>query len=117
MRHGNDSRGNGCIIGIADYIGDKGAVDLQGVDREALEIAEGGIAAAEIIDRNLYLDSAELDQRPDRQVDVLHGSLLSDLDLQAMGGEAGFHQGGFDELWEVFFHELAAEMFTAMRKS
>ena len=28
MRQGHDSAGNGCVIGVADYIADEGLVDL-----------------------------------------------------------------------------------------
>src|SRR4051812_14372254 len=43
---------NGAVHGVRDDVANEGAVDLQEVDGQRLEIRERGHAAAEVIERN-----------------------------------------------------------------
>src|SRR5437763_6926378 len=40
------------VVGAAAEIADKGAVDLDGVDRERLQMPQRGVAGAEIVERD-----------------------------------------------------------------
>ena len=51
VRHFNNGAGDGGVVRVLGQIGNEGAVDLQRVHREAFEVAERGIAGAEIIQR------------------------------------------------------------------
>jgi hypothetical protein len=51
---------------------DEGAVDLQRADGEALQVAQGRIARAEIVDAQLHAERPELFERVRSRLDVLH---------------------------------------------
>src|SRR5262245_65563101 len=66
---------------------DKGPVDLDLVEREAAQVAERGIAGAEIVHRYAYTELLELMQDRQRALAVLHEDALGDLELEAIGRE------------------------------
>src|SRR5215207_8446045 len=53
MPHCDDCRGNGRIIRLEGNLPHERAIDLEGVEREVLEIAERGIAGPEIVHRKM----------------------------------------------------------------
>jgi hypothetical protein len=56
---GDDGVHDGHAIG-AGHVGHKALIDLERVDREALEIAEGGVPGAEVIDGELQPERLQL---------------------------------------------------------
>ncbi|MNG11324.1 hypothetical protein D3C84_948580 [compost metagenome] len=72
---------------------DERPVDLQGVQRQALEVSQGGIASAEVIDRQRYAQGAYLLQQHQGIGNVAHQRILGDLQFQAMGFDPGIAQG------------------------
>ena len=67
---------------------DEGAVDLDLVEREALQIAQRGIAGAEIVQRDPDAELAQLMQHVERRLVVANQHRLGDLELQPAGGKA-----------------------------
>ena len=63
---------------------DEAAVDLDGVDRQFLQIGQGGIAGAEVINRNLDAHVGQFAQFADGAIDVAHQCAFGNLDLDAM---------------------------------
>ena len=59
---------------IASKIHDKGAVDLDLVERERLQIAQRGVAAAEIVHRNSYAHLPQPMQRHQVRIVLLEGA-------------------------------------------
>src|SRR5262249_62198432 len=78
----DDRLRDGLVVGVARDVLDERAVDLHAVDREALEIAERGVARAEVVDR--YRDAERLDplQPLGGVLRVLHRHRLGDLELE-----------------------------------
>ena len=61
---------------------DEAAVDLQLVEREALQIAERRIAGAEIVERDAHAERAQRVQQPQRRVAAFEEDRFGDLDLE-----------------------------------
>ena len=76
----------GRALRLAD-IGDEAAVDLDLVEREALQIAQRGIAGAEIVERNADPDGAQLVQHRERRIVVADQHRLGDLELEPACGQ------------------------------
>ena len=70
-------------------VGDEAAVDLDLVERKALQIAQRGIAGAEIVERDPYPDGAKLMQDGKRRVVVADQDRLGDLELEPARRQAG----------------------------
>src|SRR5438105_1996333 len=67
MTERRDGRDDGAVGGVRTEPGDEAPVDLEGVDREAFEVAERGVAGAEVVDRQPYADvfqAAQHHRRP-----------------------------------------------------
>jgi len=47
---GDDGACDGFVVGVSEQIADKGTVDLQLIEGHELEVAEGGIAGAEVVE-------------------------------------------------------------------
>jgi len=84
----DDGAHDGCVVGVVRQAADEGLVDLQEIQWQALEIAEGRIAGAEIVDRQLYAQALELVQDCQRFFGLAHDEVFSDLQLQAARFEA-----------------------------
>src|SRR5665213_3070771 len=72
----------GVPFGVTADAGDERAVDLQGVDGEALEIGQGGVAGAEVVDRDAHAELLDRDKSPGGLLSVAHQRRLGDLDRQ-----------------------------------
>jgi len=60
-------------------------IDLHDIDRESAQIAERRMARAEVVDGDAHAHVAQLLQRRDGAVAVLHGRAFRDLDDQILG--------------------------------
>src|SRR6516165_5020948 len=86
VHHGlHDRRGT---VGFGN-VADKAAVDLDLVEREALQIAERGIAGAEIVERDAYPDRTQLMQDRKGGLIVADQNRFGDLDLQSVRLQGG----------------------------
>ncbi len=79
----------------------EGAVDLQVLRREALQVAQVGVAGAEIIDGDAHADFAQPVQHAHQARGVLHHHALGDLDFHRAGRQLEFAQR--------FLHHVSAK--------
>ncbi len=75
----------GRSAGFGD-VGDEAAIDLDLVERETLQIAQRGIAGAEIVQRDTDTDGAKLMQNLQRGFVIADQDGFGDLKFQPMGG-------------------------------
>src|SRR5580704_4622609 len=75
---------------------DEAAVDLDLVERKALQIAERRVAGAEIVERDPYAERAKLVQDGKRRLVVANQDGFGDLELQAARRKAGGGERGGD---------------------
>ena len=85
MRHGDDGGGDRLVVRVGGDVADELLVDLEGVDRQALEVGKRGIAGAEVVDREGDADRLQAPQRRDRLLGVRHHHALGQLQLQLVG--------------------------------
>ncbi|GCC44573.1 hypothetical protein chiPu_0028521, partial [Chiloscyllium punctatum] len=91
---------------IAAEIDDEGAVDLDLVERKRLQIAQRGIAAAEIIHRDAHAERLQPAQQRQAAVEILDQHTLGDFELEAIGRQPGLEQDRMDQADEVAMGEL-----------
>ncbi len=90
MRH-RDHRGGEFAIGPTPRDpAHEGAIDLEAIDREAAQVAERGVAGAEIVERDLEAAASQtLDHRGDGDdARVIDQGALGDLDFDSLGFDA-----------------------------
>jgi hypothetical protein len=91
---------------VADPL-DEGPIDLERVHGEPLEVAEGGVAGAEVVHGELDPELSERVQLGQRRGRVLHDHALGDLELQAGRVEPALAQGLGDLVDQVGPMQLA----------
>ena len=77
-------------------VADEAAVDLDLVEREALQIAQRGKAGAEIVQRDAHADGAELMQDGKRGLVVTDQHGLGDFEFQPVRRQAGGRERAHD---------------------
>ena len=77
---------------------DEAAVDLELVEREALQIAERRIAGAEIVERDADAERAQRVEQLQRRFAALEEDRFGDLDLEPVRGEAAVGERAQDRL-------------------
>src|SRR3569833_987154 len=80
--HGDDGGDNGGIVLIGLDVADESAIDLEGAYGKTLEIAQRGIAGAEVVDGEPYSDAIERSNVVARRFIAVHQHTLGDLQLQ-----------------------------------
>jgi hypothetical protein len=75
---------------------DEGLVDLQLVDLEALEVAQRGIAGAEVVDRHAHAARVQLVHHRDRGQRVVHGHALGQLQFEDVPAPGLLRRGSRD---------------------
>src|SRR6202035_5639044 len=80
--HTDHSADNARIVLLVSYIADKGSIDLQGVDRKALQVSQTRITGAEVIERELYTNVFESCKHYRRGFRILHKEGLCQLEFQ-----------------------------------
>src|ERR1700712_595627 len=76
------------VVGVGGEIADEGAVDLELVAVEVLEVGERGIAGAEVVESEADAQLIDLADRLAGARRVGHRHLLGDLELEAPAVEA-----------------------------
>ncbi len=98
VAHGDDGLHQAVAAGAVLDVHDEGAVDLERVERELGQVAERGIAGAEVVQRHAHAQrpqprqhgahvGAVVDQHPFRQLQFQHRA------GQAVAAQRRFHQG------------------------
>ena len=101
--HGADDRRR---LRVAAEIHDEGAVDLDLVERERLEIAQRGVSAAEIIHGDAHAERLQPAQQRETAIKILDQHALGDFELEPAGRKAGLEQDGMHKPDHVAVHEL-----------
>src|SRR5215813_9246458 len=87
LGHGDHRAHDGAVAALVAEPLHEGAVDLERVHREPLEIAERRVAGTEVIDGEPHAQVLELAQLGESGRRVLHHHALRDLELEAAGVE------------------------------
>jgi len=87
-------------------IADEAAVDLDLVERELPQVAQAGIASAEIVHGDADAKGLQRCQDAQRILRVVHQGRLGDFQLQAMGWQPGFSQHFGDRFDDAGMDEL-----------
>ncbi len=88
--HRDDGRNDDAVVAPGIDIAHEGAVDLQDVDREQFQVAEAGIAGAEIVNRQHHAHRLEFEQGGDTAVNIAHQHAFGNFQFQAGRCEASF---------------------------
>src|SRR5471032_2904301 len=78
----DDGAGDGAVVGVAGNAGGERAVDLQRVDREALQVGQAGITGAEVVQRQGHAQRRDAVHDADHTVDVVHQRAFGDFQFQ-----------------------------------
>ena len=81
---------DGAVFGAVFELPDEGAVDLDLLDREALQVGQARIAGAEVVDRQADAHAVDLAEDLQRLLAVLHQRGFGDLELDQRRVDAGF---------------------------
>src|SRR3569832_1873347 len=92
LTNGHDGTGDGLIVGIVRYVTHERFVDLELIDRQAFEVAQRGIAGAEVVDRDGDAQLLEAIEHAQRPAGLLHDQAFGDLELEVAGVQTGSRQ-------------------------
>ncbi len=106
MRHLDDGGYQRGCVGVLGHVLDKGLVDLDIVHGELLEVAERGIAGAEVVDRDRNAQFLEAPEDADGIFLVLHERAFGDLKREEARVDARFPDSAFHGLDQVFVQKL-----------
>ncbi len=93
MGHGDDRGGDHGIVRVGGDVLNEGAVNLHGIDGEALQVAEAGETGAKIVQGDPDPQGPHRPQHFDGLLGAIHHDGLGNLEIQQMGGEARVGQG------------------------
>ena len=94
FREVDDGDRDGPVVGIGTQVVDERTVDLEFVDRIALQIAQRRIAGAEIVDRDFHAERAQSRQRGTHDL-LVHQQAFGQFEFQVAAFEAGLLQHAF----------------------
>src|ERR1700688_958732 len=106
LTHINDGADDGRIVRVAGDLVDKGLVNLEDVDGELAEIAEAGIAGAEVVHSQVYTHPFEGLKHIGGSLDVAHQDALGELKVEIAGFQAGFRENRADALDKTLIAKL-----------
>ncbi|MNG30560.1 hypothetical protein D3C84_1161980 [compost metagenome] len=69
-------------MGVVGEAADEGLVDLEDVQRQALEVTQGGIARAEVVDGQLHAEVFQLVQHRQGLFGLAHDEVFGNFQLQ-----------------------------------
>src|SRR5690606_3088897 len=104
-----DHRGNHRLIDrVRVEIADEAAVDLQVIERQILQIAEGRESAAEIIERELAAHAVQHADEALRVLDIRDHRVLRHFEAELIRRHTGATENVDDELQELWIAERLA---------
>ena len=83
--HTDDGVYDGAVAGIASDAAHEGLVNFQAVEGKLLEIAEAGIAGAEIIDGQMYAHGLKLLKYGGGRFGILHKNAFGEFEVEKVG--------------------------------
>src|SRR4029079_10056411 len=104
----DDRRDDRGVLVLGPEAVDEGAVDLDRVDRDALQARERRVAGAEVVEQDADAAGAKLLSRGARRGDVREQGALGDLEAEAPRLEAAALERALDLAEELGPGELAA---------
>ena len=107
MRQRDDGAGDRQAFVAAIAFDDEGAVDLEDVDGETLQVGERRITGAEVVDRNIDAHRLQFIEHCQRPLDVAHQHAFGDFQFEVFRRQAGFLQHRHDQCGEILFAEQA----------
>ena len=107
MGHGDDGPGDGYRAVAAVQIADEGAIDFQYIDGEFLQIAQGRVAGAEVVDGDGYAERPQLAQGGVGAGEIVDDGAFGDFDFQAGRCQAAVGQGLGNHAGQILLQELA----------
>ncbi len=105
--HRNDRLDDCRVFRIVANALDERTVDLEDIERQALQIGQRGITSPEVVDRQLNAELPELPERFDGEFDVTHDDAFGDLQLEPAGRHAGRAQRARHPFDQIRFLKLA----------
>ena len=106
VRERDDRAGNERVVGIGVRVPYERAVDLQRIERKALEVTKARVAGAEVVDRERDAERLQLAQRLLRFAGVVHQRAFRDLDLDQLRFEIEFRECPRDRVAEATVPKL-----------
>jgi hypothetical protein len=106
LSHVNDGAYDSRVIGIGSDLVDKGLVNFEDIDGKLPEIAEAGIAGAEVIHRKLYPHHFELSEYSGRGFGMVHKDALGELEFEISRFQASFRKYRPDTFNKTLIAEL-----------
>jgi hypothetical protein len=102
----HDRAGRDPVVAPGAKVPDEGAVDLEGIDLESVEVTERGVAGAEVVEVDVESEALELAENRNRRVGFLHHDVLRHVENQSSGRELGLGEDLFHPIGEVGLEEL-----------
>src|SRR5664279_5216984 len=87
---------DGAGLGVSGDVTHERPVDLQRIDGELAQVAEAGIARAEVVDRDAHAQCLEGVQMPRAGFGVAHEYRLGDLEGERVWAQAAVGERGLD---------------------
>ena len=106
--HRDDRPQDVAVALVLGHAGDELAVDLDRLDREALDVVQGGVAGAEVVEHQAHAEALEVLEHRGRRGALLHQHALGQLEPEALGRHAGLAQDGAELVGQRGLGELAA---------
>ncbi|MCY1367594.1 hypothetical protein D9M69_545370 [compost metagenome] len=105
--HGDDGADDLGVVRVAGGVADERLVDFQGVDRQALEVGQRGVASAEVVHGEAHTEFFQAAHFADSVFQVLDHDAFGDFQFQQGAGQAIGVQAVFDTFDEIVLAELA----------
>ena len=100
VRHRGDALHDRRGALVAAQAQDERPVDLEHVDREAVQVRERRVAGAEVVERERDAELVQRLQQRDRGLGLVHERRLGELEAELVGGQAGALEDALDRAEE-----------------
>ena len=104
--HADDGAHNGFVVGVVGDVAHEGLVDLDLVDLKLLQITQGRIAGAEVVNRHAHTPLVQVVHDGNGAERVVHGDALGQLQLQLPGWQLSLLQNGGHQLRQIGMAKL-----------
>ena len=85
LAQGDDGVDDGLVVRVREQVAHKALVDLDLVQRHALEVAQAGIAGAKVIQRKTHPQRAQGGHGGDGGVQIIHKQAFGQFQLESVG--------------------------------